>query len=83
MALKSKVNFCGVEIENAYVYVSQFSGNKTDLTAQVSFCVPDNKSNSFQVKEYSVAYVLESANPIQQIYESLKTLPEFINAKDC
>lgn len=83
MALKSMVKFLGVDVDDAYIYVSEFRGNKTSLTAQVSFCASSDKSQSFQVKEYNVSYSLDAENPLHQIYMALKALPEFTESKDC
>lgn len=83
MALKLKVNFLGVDIDGAYIYVSQFRGNKTSLTAQISFCASSDKAQSFQIKEYTAPYALESENPIKQVYAHLKTLEEFFGSVDC
>lgn len=83
MALKKTVNFLGIEIKDAYIYVSSFRGNKTNLTAQISFCASDDKTQSFQTKEYNVSYALDAENPLHQIYMALKALPEFTEAKDC
>jgi hypothetical protein len=65
----------------AYAKVIQITGNKTQLTATVSF---SGESNQF-VQQYQVPVSVANGAPnfIAQVYEHLKTLPEFAGATDC
>ena len=65
----------------AYIKVTGISGNKNQVHASVSF---SNKEAEFS-KSYVVPMSIESGseNFIKQVYEYLKTLPEFDGAQDC
>lgn len=65
----------------AYIKVMSIEGNKSSLFANVNF-----KGDTQQFsKSYQIPVSVESgsANFIAQVYEHLKTLPEFSNAVDC
>ena len=66
---------------SAYVKVTSIVGNKNQVTAIVDF-----SSDVAQfAKQYDVPVSVEvnATNFIKQIYEHLKTLPEFAGAEDC
>ena len=66
---------------SAYIKVVGLSGDKNQVTANVNF-----KSDVQQFsKQYSVPVSVENgaSNFIAQVYEHLKTLPEFAGATDC
>jgi len=66
---------------SAYVKVININGNKNQISANVNF-----KSETQQFyKEYQLPVSVEtnSLNFIAQVYEYLKTLPEFVGAEDC
>ena len=65
----------------AYIKVDSVYGDKTQLTANVSF---KGDTQSF-IKQYQIPASVEngSANFIAQAYNHLKTLPEFAGAVDC
>lgn len=65
----------------AYVSVTSVNGNKSYITATVNF---KDKSNQIN-KQYQVPVSVSenSKNFIAQVYEYLKTLPEFAGAEDC
>lgn len=66
---------------SAYVKVTNINGNKTEITANVSF----KSDNQEFTKQYQIPVVVENGAPnfIAQVYEHLKTLPEFAGAEDC
>jgi hypothetical protein len=66
---------------SAYTKVTAVYGNKTKVTATVSF---EGDTEKFS-KQYEVPVSVEagSTNFIAQVYEHLKTLPEFDGAVDC
>jgi len=66
---------------SAYVKVASITGNKTQITANVQF-VGDVAEFA---KQYQVPVSVESgaSNFIAQVYQYLKTLPEFTGAEDC
>jgi hypothetical protein len=89
MALKKTVVFKGIEIKDAYIKVSRFEGDKSDLSFGVSYHAsandPSFNTKTFRLKdeEQNVQFVLEGDNPVKQAYEYLKTLTEFNDAVDC
>jgi len=97
MALRKIINTEGIsivrtaigDIENgikqvsfsAYVKVINISRNKNQITANVNFKGDVQQFNA----QYQIPMSVEtgSANFIAQVYEHLKTLPEFNGAEDC
>jgi hypothetical protein len=98
MALRNNVNLEGnsvIETPNgsinagiqrisfsAYIKVVEIYGDKEKLTATVNF--KDENLVQFN-KQYDVPMSVNdgSLNFIAQVYNHLKTLPEFANAIDC
>ena len=65
----------------AYIKVVAVSGDKTKLNAVVSF---KGDTHSFSKNyELDTSVADGSLNFIAQVYEHLKTLPEFAGAVDC
>jgi hypothetical protein len=66
---------------SAYVKVTSINGNKTQINANVNFKGDTQQFN----QQYVVPVSVESGatNFIAQVYEHLKTLPEFAGAEDC
>jgi hypothetical protein len=66
---------------SAYIKVINFTGNKENLTANVSF---KGETQEF-VKQYQIPLSVDagSTNFIAQTYEHLKTLSEFAGAENC
>lgn len=66
---------------SAYIKVAHISGSKNEIVASVNF-----KGDTQQfTKQYQISVSVESgaSNFIAQVYEHLKTLPEFSDAVDC
>ena len=65
----------------AYIKVASISGDKSRLNAAVTF---SDTAIQFS-KNYSVPVSTDDIAPnfIKQVYEYLKTLPEFENSEDC
>jgi hypothetical protein len=66
---------------SAYVKVMSISGDKSQLIANVQFVGDVAKFN----KQYQIPVSIETNAPnfIAQVYEYLKTLPEFVGAENC
>ena len=66
---------------SAYVKVISISGNKNEIIANVNFKGDTQQFN----KQYKVPVSVDAnaSNFIAQVYEYLKTLPEFDGAEDC
>lgn len=76
-----------IEIENAYFRIESISGTKNKMSMTVS--IYSNKNNSIPGKQlFSIGYIFipnldeGSDNIFKQGYTFLKSLPEFIDAKD-
>lgn len=66
---------------SAYVKVVSVSGNKTQITALVSFSGEEAHLEKTYIVPVSADN--ESSNFIAQAYKHLKTLPDFAGATDC
>lgn len=80
---QTKPGFSGELLaENAYIKVESISGDKSSVSALVTFKAGDvfidRKTYTFEPAVSDAA-----KNFIAQAYEYLKTLPEFAGAKDC
>lgn len=82
MAIKKTVLYKEIEIKDAYIKVSGFSGNKSTLQVVVTVQAASGKP-IIDSNQISIPYVLDGKNPIAQAYEYLKTLPDFAGAIDC
>lgn len=84
MALTQNIEFKGIPVSNAYVRVLQ----TTLGMDKVSMIFSTQTSSRAGIEPlsnevYSAPYDLEGANPFNQAYEYLKTLPEFEGSTDC
>jgi hypothetical protein len=66
---------------SAYIKVSEISGNKNQVLANVNFKGDAQEFNKQYVVSVSVAD--GAPNFISQVYAHLKTLQEFAGAEDC
>jgi len=65
----------------AYIKVVSVNGTKNEVNAIVSFTGGDK--HLFQQYPVSVSVEAGASNFIAQVYEHLKTLPEFSGAENC
>jgi hypothetical protein len=74
----------GFESVNAYHQVNNLCLISKN---EISFCVQSFKSKdsliAFASEQYACLYDLSGNNPIAQAYNHIKTLSEFVGAKDC
>jgi hypothetical protein len=87
MALEKTINFnidgeLEVTIENSYIKIMSFCGNKERLNLTVGFFKESDSTNPVKVSNIVVPISLDGDNFIKQAYEYLKTLPEFASATD-
>lgn len=83
MALQVNLTYCNIPINGAYVRVKQVEATKNKIVAQLTYHA-DKDSQQFDAKAVLLeSYELDGANPFVQVYEHLKTLPEFVDAVDC
>lgn len=82
MALKKTVTFKGITVQDAYIKVWRFEGEKTKMRFGVCYQA-DANSQPFDSVTVECPYSLDGENPIKQAYEHIKTLPEFAGAQDC
>jgi hypothetical protein len=64
-----------------YIKVVSVNGTKNEVSAIVSFTSEDK--NLFQQYQVPVSVEAGAPNFIAQVYEHLKTLPEFSGAENC
>jgi hypothetical protein len=64
-----------------YIKVVSINGTKNEVNALVSFTSDDK--NLFQQYQIPVSVEAGAPNFIAQVYEHLKTLPEFSGAENC
>jgi hypothetical protein len=64
-----------------YIKVVSVNGTKNEVSAIVSFTSDDK--NLFQQYQVPVSVEAGASNFIAQVYEHLKTLPEFSGAENC
>jgi hypothetical protein len=83
MALTKTTNFFGIEIQDVYVRVASFKGNKQNLVFEVQYFTDSQELQAFKTEANSCQLLLDDSNPIKQAYLHLKTLPEFADAVDC
>ena len=82
---KTVDNFGGaVVLPKTYCRVTMVVGNKTHLVFDVEV-LNNEKDRLFLTQKYNFAPLVEpgSANFIEQAYNHLKTLPEYVGAIDC
>lgn len=89
MALQVNFTYNGVEIKDAYIKVSSFDGNKTNLNYKYSVFNTIEASEEFPEHKSFIAELaavtsldLDGPNPVKQAYQHLKTLPSFEGAED-
>ncbi|MDF3127388.1 hypothetical protein [Rheinheimera sp. 1928-s] len=81
MALCKTVNFKGIAVNEAYIRVSQYQGNKQQLNFTVTYH-KDADTEAFDVKTFETEFDLSGANPLIQAYAFLKLQPDFAGAID-
>lgn len=82
MALKKTINFRGVEVQDAYIRVAGFDGNKTSLRITVSTHA-NADGPALEAQTFVIPYNVEGKGPIAQAYDTIKVWPEFAGAADC
>jgi hypothetical protein len=85
MALeKTVITPQGFEAVNSYHRVKNLSlTSKTSISFHVQSLKSIDAPLEFASEFYSCSFDLDGENPIKQAYKHLKSLPEFLNAKDC
>lgn len=84
MAIKKTIDtIYGVTVVDAYIRVSDLRIiNKVTLAFNVC-AYADSSKSAIQEAQVQCGYDLNGANPLEQAYTHLKTLPEFAGAVDC
>lgn len=85
MALKKTVTTQqGFDAIDAYHRVEGVRLNgKTSISFQVRSYKDESDLPAFADVSYEAAYDLNGNNPISQAYNYIKTLPEFLESRDC
>lgn len=82
MALSKTLDVVGINIQNAYIKVVSFGGDKNTISFSVSIAASADQK-AFTFKEYQCDHDMAAGNLLEQSYDYLKTLPEFDGAIDC
>jgi hypothetical protein len=71
-----------VVVPNAYLKVTQLSGNKESMQAIISIFT---EKNGVVLSKFDTSFTpdLNGDNFVTQAYEHAKTLPEFVDAANC
>lgn len=78
-----KTMYNGIEVNDAYCKVASINNlDKKQMIVNVEYSA-DNTSTPFLIERKSVAFDISGTNPIEQSYNYLKTLDEFVDAIDC
>lgn len=81
MGLAQNMTVNGVPVANAYIKITQVSGVKKTLTAELAYFSARGAELAFGGSTFSFPYDLTSAKNIyQQAYEYALTLPSFTGA---
>lgn len=84
MAITITVTFKGIVVNNAYVRVLMPTISPGNTRFEfVAHIMATPEEESFKAIAYEAPYDLSGANPVEQAYEYLKTLPEFEGYTDC
>ena len=79
MALIGNFEFNGVEIQDAYIKVENVVVQKDNIMATVVWRQSQN-SAPLKNMSYGFEYDIDGKNPLAQVYDKLKALPEFEGA---
>jgi len=82
MALQKTMSYKGASIQDAYIKVSRFNGNKIHLYFEIDVKSSADASEPVYSMGYTADYNANGSNALTQAYEYLKTLPEFSGATD-
>lgn len=82
MALQANTTWNGVSVQNAYIKVLSYSGDKTNFSFSVGYFASPDEQKMFGQKQLECSLDLNGGNLIKQAYEHLKTLSEFAGAAD-
>lgn len=82
MALQANTRWNGVSVQNAYIKVLSYSGDKHTVSFSVAYFASQDEQKMFGQEQRECSLDLNGDNPIKQAYEYLKTLPEFAGAAD-
>jgi hypothetical protein len=82
MALQANKTWNGVTVQNTYIKVLSYSGDKHTVSFSVGYFASPDEQKMFGQEQRECSLNLNGENPIKQAYEHLKTLPEFSGATD-
>ena len=83
MALKHTVNFKGIQVQDAYLRVFQFEGNKEKMHIGLEFCKDASSERFDSLTIQNIPFDINGKNPIAQAYDYIKSQPEFADSQDC
>lgn len=84
MAIKNTITFKGLVVEKAYIRVLMPTISPGNTRFEfVTHIMVSPEHEALTAIGYEAPYLLTGANPVEQAYEYLKTLPEFEGYTDC
>lgn len=84
MALKKSITTVhGINLADAYIRVEALHLATKSVIAFNACVYADPIKPMVDGRHVECAYALDGANPMEQAYAHLKTLPEFAGAADC
>jgi hypothetical protein len=85
MALtKNTIMANGIAVNGAYIRAQHISiSDKTKGLVTIGYYVNNATESAFQSQSFEFNYKIDGANPIEQAYEHIKTLPAFADARSC
>jgi hypothetical protein len=74
----------GIAVNGAYIRAQHVSiSDKTKGLVTVGYYVDSNVNAAFQSQSFEFDYNIDGANPIEQAYNHIKTLPAFADTRSC
>lgn len=82
MALQTNKTWNGITVQDAYLKIISYSGNKNTMSFALGCFASSSEEKMFSQEKHQCAVDLDGDNAVKQAYEYLKTLPEFSSATD-
>lgn len=83
MALTKSIQFKGLTVNNCYIKIWQFSGNKELITVNVGYYATSTDEMLKSVTFPNIPYAIGGGDPIAQAYLYIKTLGDYSDCTDC
>lgn len=81
MALSKTFEFRGLTVNDGYLKITEYSGNKSQMKFVLAYKASSSE-DAIDYQSFNFTPDLNGDNFIRQAYLYLKTLPNFANAED-